>query len=58
MDSDIDMVLAERVRATGIGVGTQRALLQRQFVEQIQSAFQLIKVCSGQYCCSWSVCVD
>jgi hypothetical protein len=45
VDSDIEQVL------TPAGVmATQRALLQRQFVEQITGAFQLIKVCICVHC--------
>jgi hypothetical protein len=46
VDSDIEQVITERHRGAPAGViATQRALLQRQFVEQITGAFQLIKVC-------------
>jgi hypothetical protein len=52
VDSDIEQVVAERHRGAPAGVmATQRALLQRQFVEQITGAFQLIKVC---VCISWA----
>jgi hypothetical protein len=45
MDSDIEQVLQDTAHTGAmVDTATRRRLLQRQFVMQMQSAFQLIKV--------------
>jgi hypothetical protein len=45
IDSDIEQVLQDTAHTGAmVDTATRRRLLQRQFVMQMQSAFQLIKV--------------